>query len=276
MNITTTTNILLILAGVLFALEAIVVLSLRKRLKVAILVWSWLAFSSMLAVLLIASGTVGIIYPAAGSESDMVWLILGIILCVVGLFSLGMMIVMKAFLQSGGAYGMLPLSLLPSTDRRITSMYGDAAAGHVLYAIGKEVGEREFALYVKMSILKRQKMGWVIALVLNLLGLCKARITDYKEREGFTAYAKNSPEAIGKREKGILSCHLLRGVLAGFASAVYDDMYAECTETACVSEGSEVCEFHVRWFEKLPPSSEGGKELKKETRQGKGVNHDTQ
>ncbi|MDD5502923.1 MAG: hypothetical protein PHH26_05610 [Candidatus Thermoplasmatota archaeon] len=266
MNVMITTDILLIVAGALFALVTIVVVSLRNRLKVAVLVWSWLAFCSMLAIMLIASGAIGLLYPAASTEADTAWLILGIILCIVGVFSLGMMIVMKVFLRSSGSYGMLPLSLLPSTDRRITSMYGNAAAGHTLYAIGKEVGEREFSNYAKMSILKGQKMGWVISLVLNLMGLCDARITDYKKRDGFAAYVKGSPEAVlakGERKKSAPSCHLLRGVLAGFASAVYDDMYAECTETVCVSEGSDICEFHVRWFEKLKQS-----ELREEIKGG--------
>jgi len=172
----------------------------------------------------------------------------------------------RFFLASPEGYALLPRHLFPSIAKRLTNMYGEVAASQILYSIGKEVGIKEGISYVKAGLLKPHSVGW-LGMMLTYLGLGDTRVSEFKEKERLTLRIKNSPEsACEECRHKVPSCHIMRGFLAGMSSALYENMYAECTETACASAGSEVCEFHVRWFEKLQPPRGGGGGVEKTQR----------
>ncbi|MGQ9719274.1 MAG: V4R domain-containing protein [Nitrososphaerales archaeon] len=134
-------------------------------------------------------------------------------------------------------------STFHSMKAQLSKMYGTNSQASMIYAMGKEVGQRN-----AIDIVKRfpnEKPEGFITRVLRLqqiLGWGRFEILS-SEPKRFVVRAYECAEHIETKNE-IPQCDYITGFLAGLCGGVYG-MDAEASELKCVNRGDPYCEIRV-------------------------------
>lgn len=130
-----------------------------------------------------------------------------------------------------------------SMKDRLSKIYGTSAQSQIMYALGKEAGQRKVKDTVKR--LPNEKPEGFITRILGLqqvLGWGRFEFTS-SEPKKFVVRVYESAESMEvKGEKP--QCDYTAGFLAGVYEATYG-LDAEASELKCISRGDSYCEFCV-------------------------------
>jgi len=116
----------------------------------------------------------------------------------------------------------------------------------VLYDVGKRNGI-SYAKYLseKYGVKNVELISTVVqAAKAAGWGIVEVKIIDFKRFSG-TIIVKECFEALARGRKISKVCYWIRGFVAGFISAVFDQP-VEAVETRCLAVGDEYCEFEIR------------------------------
>ena len=139
---------------------------------------------------------------------------------------------------------VLDVRTLRSMKDRLSKIYGDTSQTAIMYAMGKEDGQRKATDIIKR--LPQESHEAFIERILSLqriLGWGDIKVVS-SEPKKFVVRIYDCVERRlgGKSEKP--ECDYIAGLIAGIYEATHD-LDAEASELKCVSQGNPYCEFNV-------------------------------
>lgn len=186
--------------------------------------------------------------------SDWLWLFTGITVVIVGVYMVFVTYIYNKT-ETGAGHVMISPEMFLGIHEKLESIYGAAAAGHIMYAFGKGAGYRDTVEMMKTSAVKGvEKNMNSLPMGVRLLGYAR-RVEKGEWEPGKRIVLKtwDTLETAGGRKANRMGCDIARGYFAGTCEAFYPDKTCEATETKCIVMGDAHCEFEIKWFEKIKP-----------------------
>ncbi len=252
---------------ILLAVSLVWWLFLKKKMRLALTYVTWIIV--ILCIIgIIALALVGDTLQRMGMPAGpYVWSATGAFILMIGAYFL-FVTYMYSKIETGSGYTLVSAYMFGGIHEKLNSMYGSAAASHIIYAIGKGAGYKEaknlfevMAKGNKKKIVKALKSSLGIGMVLAGYSR-KSEIVAWGPGERVVIRTKGAVETVGGRSAKEPGCHLARGLISGMGEAAYPFSVCEVNENKCESKGDPYCEFEMNWFEKIKPEEIKGAGIK--------------
>jgi predicted hydrocarbon binding protein len=129
---------------------------------------------------------------------------------------------------------------------RLTSVAGSTVTKTLFYMMGEEIGQTAMR-YSKNEIHGKGDLTRIADRLLAIHGWGRCLSFETTDRDGQTVYVcvvKGTPLS-HQRVTNEPTCHVMRGVVAGWLEVFLDKKAQSSTETQCASMGSQQCVFEV-------------------------------
>ena len=128
---------------------------------------------------------------------------------------------------------------------RLSEIAGTGVGNVLLYAMGWGAGRflvknhtpktsREEDLTLALDSTLRSR-GW---------GRC-LKVTKHESEQSYTVTVTGTPQSYN-RKSNMPTCHMIRGVIAGWLETVSERIHLDCKEIECTSMGAETCKFELQ------------------------------
>ena len=130
---------------------------------------------------------------------------------------------------------------------KLASMVGSKVTATLLYEIGFEIGKAAMS-YSRDNIHSEEELGPVLDRVLSLRGWGRCLGIAKRPLSGGRVYVARLKGTLLSDERQTVepTCHMVRGVVAGWLETHCGKKAVESVETECVSTGDPACVFEVK------------------------------
>jgi predicted hydrocarbon binding protein len=131
---------------------------------------------------------------------------------------------------------------------KLTSIAGSTVSKTLFYQMGEEIGQKAVQ-YSKPEIHSPSDLARIADEVLSLHGWGRClslEMTSRGDKMVYVCLLKGTP-ASHERTANEPTCHIMRGIVAGWLETYLDKKAESSTETVCASMGNEHCAFEVEF-----------------------------
>ncbi len=131
---------------------------------------------------------------------------------------------------------------------KLTGIAGSTVAKTLFYQMGEQVGQ-EAMRYSRHEVQSTSDLALVADKVLRFHGWGRCSRMEKTVQEGKMVYVcvlKGTPLSY-QRTASEPTCHMMRGIAAGWLEAYFERKAQSSTETACASMGKQDCTFEVEF-----------------------------
>lgn len=149
-------------------------------------------------------------------------------------------------LENGHRVISFRLETIHSIVDKLVSMVGPKVATTLLHEIGVAIG-RAGMNYSKDGIHSEEELGPMLDRVLRLQGWGRSLGITKRPLSGGRVYVAKLTGTLLSRERRTKepSCHIVRGVIAGWLEAYFGGKAVESIEAECAAIGDPACVFEV-------------------------------
>lgn len=139
-----------------------------------------------------------------------------------------------------------PVEAIKSLRLELSNLLGEKLAAGALFRFGYRCGEA-FVERFNMDKRAKEDLNEVLINIWQGTGLGNIRNIEEISKDEVIVEQENSTESKVQGSVESPSCDFTRGYLAGIANMLTQKKYY-CVETACISEGKDICTFRLIEF----------------------------